>query len=89
MFLNSYIHCGRKQLTEIPNFSRITNTFYDELVLNDNQITKISQNSFQGLRVKRLNLSGNKISSINSHGFLELANYLEELIIEFDSNYVH
>ncbi|CAF4906761.1 unnamed protein product, partial [Rotaria socialis] len=50
----NYIHCGRKQLTEIPNFIRITNTLYDELVLNDNQITEIHANAFQGLRVKRL-----------------------------------
>ncbi|CAF3754613.1 unnamed protein product [Rotaria socialis] len=82
----NYIHCGRKQLSEIPNFSRTTNTFYDELVLNDNQISEIRQNAFQGLRVKRLNLSGNKIRSIDSRGFIELANYLEELIIEFDSS---
>jgi len=32
-----------------------------------------------------LNLSGNKISSIDRQAFQELANYLEELIIEFDS----
>ncbi|CAF1402598.1 unnamed protein product [Adineta steineri] len=84
----NYIHCGRKQLKEIPNFTRITNTFYDELVLNDNQITEISTNAFQGLRVKRLNLSGNKIRSISSQAFIELSNYLEELTIEFDSNYI-
>ncbi|CAF0857197.1 unnamed protein product [Rotaria sordida] len=82
----NYIHCGRKQLNAIPNFSRITNTFYDELVLNDNQITEIRHNAFQGLRVKRLNLSGNKIRSIDIRAFIELANYLEELIIEFDTN---
>ncbi|CAF3409103.1 unnamed protein product [Rotaria sp. Silwood1] len=85
----NYIHCGRKQLIEIPNFTRITNTFYDELVLNDNQIVEIHSNAFQGLRVKRLNLSGNKIRFISSQAFIELSNYLEELIIEFDSNYIH
>jgi Leucine-rich repeat (LRR) protein len=36
-----------------------------------------------------LNLSGNKIRSIDSHAFTELANYLEELTIEFDSNILH
>ncbi|CAF3360848.1 unnamed protein product [Rotaria sp. Silwood1] len=85
----NYIHCGRKQLNDIPNFSRTTNTFYDELVLNDNQIIEIHKNSFQGLRVKRLNLSGNKIRSIDIYAFIELANYLEELIIEFDINILH
>ncbi|CAF4115150.1 unnamed protein product, partial [Rotaria sp. Silwood2] len=85
----NYIHCGRKQLIEIPNFTRITNTFYDELVLNDNQIIEIHSNAFQGLRVKRLNLSGNKIRFVSSDAFIELSNYLEELIIEFNSNYIH
>ena len=88
-FIFSYIHCGRKQLNEIPNFSRTTNTFYDELVLNDNHIHHIHEYAFQGLRVKRLNLSGNKINFIHNHSFIELANYLEELIIEFDSNQLH
>ncbi|CAF1660713.1 unnamed protein product [Rotaria magnacalcarata] len=85
----NYIHCGRKQLTEIPNFTRITNTLYDELVLNDNQITEINANAFQGLRVKRLNLAGNKIRFLSPRAFIELSNYLEELIIEFDSNSFH
>lgn len=80
----SYIHCARKQLKEIPNFTRITNTFYDELVLNDNQITEITSNAFLGLRVKRLNLSGNKLRAIAADAFVELSNYLEELTIEFD-----
>ena len=76
-------------MKEIPTFTRITNTFYDELVLIDNQITEIPANAFQGLRVKRVNLSGNKIRSISSRAFIELSNYLEELIIEFDSNFIH
>lgn len=76
-------------MIDIPIFTRITNTFYDELVLNDNQISQIRANAFQGLRVKRLNLSGNKISSIDARAFVELANYLEELIIEFDSTAIY
>ena len=87
-FDHSYIHCARKQLTEIPHFTRITNTFYDELALNDNQIVDIPDNCFRGLRVKRLNLAGNRIRSISPRAFLELANYLEELTIEFDPKYI-
>jgi Leucine-rich repeat (LRR) protein len=58
-------------------------------VLIDNQITEIPVNAFQGLRVKRVNLSGNKIRSISPRAFIELSNYLEELTIEFDSNSIH
>lgn len=84
----SYIHCARKQLNEIPSFSRITNTFYDELVLNDNQIERLAPNAFQGLRVKRLNMAGNRLQYVDPRAFRELANYLEELIIEFDPNFI-
>ncbi|CAF0847688.1 unnamed protein product [Didymodactylos carnosus] len=84
---SNYIHCARKQLQIIPDFSRI-NTFYDELVLNDNLIQHIPVNAFSGLRVKRLSLQGNKIQSIESQAFIELANYLEELVIEFDQQYM-
>lgn len=71
-------------MREIPNFSRASNTFYDELVLSENKIEEIRTNAFQGIRVKRLHLSGNRIRSISSDAFRELANYLEELTIEFD-----
>lgn len=75
-------------MKEIPNFSRIPKTFYDELVLIDNQITTIPENAFQGLRVKRVNLSGNRIQSISPRAFRELSNYLEELILEFDPSII-
>lgn len=75
-------------MDEIPRFSSISQTFYDELVLNDNQIEDIPSNAFVGLRVKRLNLSGNRLRSIAVDAFRELANYLEELIIEFDPNVI-
>lgn len=34
-------------------------------------------------------MSGNKIRLVDARAFVELANYLEELIIEFDSNVLH
>ena len=39
--------------------------------------------------MKRLNLSGNRIRHVDPRAFRELANYLEELIIEFDANFLH
>ena len=75
-------------MKEIPDFTRIPKTFYDELVLIDNEIVTIPENAFQGLRVKRVNLSGNKLQSISPRAFRELSNYLEELILEFDANLI-
>ncbi|CAF1143762.1 unnamed protein product, partial [Didymodactylos carnosus] len=50
----NYVHCGRKNLYSIPNFSNRTfNMAFDELILSDNFITHINANDFNGLRVKR------------------------------------
>jgi Leucine-rich repeat (LRR) protein len=87
---SSYIHCARKSLTEIPHFSsnRLFNLAFDELILSDNAITHINANAFNGLRIKRLIMSGNRLKSIDKNAFRELENYLEELILEFDSTIV-
>ncbi|CAF0920011.1 unnamed protein product [Rotaria sordida] len=86
----NYVHCARKSLTEIPHFSsnRLFNLAFDELILSDNLITHIHANVFNGLRIKRLIMSGNHIKSIDENAFRELENYLEELILEFDSTIV-
>jgi len=86
----NYVHCARKSLTSIPHFSsnRLFNLAFDELILSDNLITHIQANAFQGLRIKRLIMSGNHLKSIDTNAFRELENYLEELILEFDSTIV-
>ncbi|UJR25707.1 hypothetical protein I4U23_007058 [Adineta vaga] len=86
----NYVHCARKSLTEIPRFSsnRLFNLAFDELILSDNFITHIHANAFHGLRIKRLIMSGNHLKSIDQNAFRELENYLEEIILEFDSTIV-
>jgi Leucine-rich repeat (LRR) protein len=86
----NYVHCARKYLSEIPRFSsnRLFNLAFDELILSDNLITHIHANAFNGLRIKRLIMSGNHLKSIDKDAFRELENYLEELILEFDSTIV-
>ncbi len=86
----NYVHCARKSLTEIPHFSsnRLFNLAFDELILSDNLITHIQANAFHGLRIKRLIMSGNHLKSIDPNAFRELENYLEEIILEFDSTIV-
>lgn len=86
----NYLHCARKFLTEIPYFSsnRSFNLAFDELILSDNLIKHIPENAFYGLRIKRLIMSGNQLKSIDKNAFRELENYLEDLILEFDSTIV-
>ena len=79
-----YIYCARKFLKRIPKFMR-SSILYDELILSGNLIETISNNSFQGIRVKHLFLDDNRITTIENGAFIELANYLEELVL--DVNY--
>ena len=87
---SNYVHCARKSLAEIPQFSanRLFNLAFDELILSDNLITHIRANAFNGLRIKRLIMSGNRLRSIDENAFRELGNYLEEVILEFDPSIV-
>lgn len=75
-----YIYCARKQLTRLPQFTR-SSILYEELILSGNQISVITSNAFNGLRVKRLYLDNNPIVKIEPNALTELANYLEELVI--------
>ena len=87
---SNYVHCARKSLSEIPDFSshRLFNLAFDELILSDNAITHVQANAFHGLRIKRLIMSGNRLKSIDKNAFQELENYLEQLTLEFDSSIV-
>ncbi len=82
-----YIYCARKQLTQLPEFTR-SSILYEELILTGNQISHINTNDFRGLRVKRLYLDDNPIQSIEPNALTELANYLEELVISVDRTQV-
>jgi len=86
----TYVHCARKSLKDIPRFSsnRLFNLAFDELILSDNLIKHIPQHAFHGLRIKRLIMSGNQLKSIHRNAFEEIENYLEELVLEFDSTVV-
>lgn len=87
---SNYVHCARKSLSEVPAFSsyRFFNLAFDELILSDNAITHINANAFNGLRIKHLVMSGNRLKSIDRNAFRELANYLEQLTLEFDGTIV-
>ena len=78
-----YIYCARKFLKRMPKFMR-SSILYDELILSGNLIETISNNSFQGIRVKHLFLDDNRITTIENGAFIELANYLEELVLDIN-----
>ncbi len=80
-----YIYCARKQLKQLPKFTR-SSILYDELILSGNSIQTVRANSFLGLKVKRLYLDDNPIRAIEPAAFTELANYLEELYISVSVN---
>ena len=79
----NYIHCARRNLKEIPLLNK-NNLIYDELVLTDNQIEELNDQSFLRIKVKKIYLNNNPIKRIENKTFIKLANNLEELWLDSD-----
>ena len=56
------------------------NIVFDELVLSGNRISFVHPNAFNGLKLRKLEFQSNPIQSIANNAFIDLSNYLEELI---------
>ncbi|CAF1644838.1 unnamed protein product, partial [Didymodactylos carnosus] len=67
------------------------NILFDELVLSGNRIQIVHSNAFSGLKLRKLELHSNPIVKFEINAFIDLANYLEELIlsstVSLNSNY--
>lgn len=57
------------------------NIIFDELVLSGNRISIVHKNAFSGLKLRKLEFQSNPIDSIEKNAFIDLSNYLEELIL--------
>ncbi|CAF2747112.1 unnamed protein product [Rotaria sp. Silwood2] len=75
-----YIYCARKQLTVVPHFDN-SNIIFDELVLSGNRISIVHKNAFSGLKLRKLEFQSNPLNLIEINAFIDLSNYLEELIL--------
>lgn len=84
------IICRDKQLTAIPTFTQ-TATTYDEITFgssqltgcpNCNKITLVPDNAFANLRVKKIVLTQNAISTYSANAFSGLETILEGLELE-------
>lgn len=80
---NRYIiNCRSKNLEAVPDLSRYDKE-YDELTLAQNIIVRIENAAFSGLRIKRLDLTGNQIAFVSPTAFQGLGQVLESLLISF------
>ena len=79
----SYIECEPNSLEKMPIFKR---SFpYDELRLTNNFIRHLTNSTFDNIKtIKRINLDGNRLTSIDVDLLKLLGNYLEELILSGD-----
>ena len=76
------IDCQNMGLTEVPNFLPFTGMTFDSLLLNDNKISGLTPNAFNGLDVKRIDLNNNReLNSFSNYAFKFLPG-LEVLSIE-------
>lgn len=86
------INCRDRQLTVVPTFSQTPDT-YDEITFGSssstgcftcNKISTIPDNAFANLRVKKIILTQNAITSYSSNAFAGLEAVLEGLELEGD-----
>ena len=80
----NYIYCARRGLHDIPLFNK-NNVVYDELVLADNKIARLTAASFARIKVKKIFLNGNPLRHVEAGTFARLENHLEELWLDADS----
>ena len=88
----NYIYCARQNLSRVPadlllaggdERSPSSSVLYDELVLSDNELTRIDNHSFAAtLKVRRIYLDANPLRLIERAAFATLRNYLEELYFD-------
>lgn len=78
----SHINCRYKNLYSVPVFTAV-DTFYYEITFSaNNYISRLHYNAFMNLKVERIDLLGNKLSSVEPGAFNGLTPYLHELLIE-------
>ncbi|XP_060577931.1 leucine-rich repeat-containing protein 4-like [Ruditapes philippinarum] len=92
------INCRYKNLTAIPTFT-ITNQVYDEIRFTSfeetgtcqpfagcNNIRQIGANAFANLKVKKIDLLNNPVTSIDNYAFEGLAPEIESISLEGDGS---
>lgn len=78
----SNINCRHKRLYSVPPFSPTDTVYYQITFSANNYITRLPYEAFKNLKVERINLLKNKLSSIEPGAFNGLSPYLQELFIE-------
>ncbi|XP_052273899.1 slit homolog 1 protein-like isoform X2 [Dreissena polymorpha] len=86
------LDCRFKNLTAIPSFTPTTeHTLFDLLLTSSegnstaNRITTIGANAFQNIRVRKIELLGNKLQTVDNFAFNSSAN-IQEILIEGGGN---
>lgn len=77
------VNCSFKALGEVPDLSAFEDRPFHRLLLNNNNISQINRDHFEGLSVKEIVLRKNPIRRIGSDSFYPLRDELE--ILDMDS----
>ena len=75
------LNCRQQRLPTVPTFSQ-SDELIDELTLAGNNIAALTDNAFRGLKVRRLDLKDNRLSSVSPAAFTGLERHLKELHIQ-------
>jgi len=77
------LNCRQQNLDRVPAFSQ-SDELVDELTLADNRITRLPDDAFRGLAVRRLDITENRLAGVSARAFAGLERHLEELRIQLD-----
>lgn len=78
----SNINCRYKELNNIPIFVEVDTVYYQITLSANNYITRLPFDAFKNLKVNRIDMLDNKLSSVQPGAFNGLDEYLQELLIE-------
>jgi Leucine-rich repeat (LRR) protein len=80
------VNCKQKYFDTIPSPVAGSDVMIDELTLADNVLSTIPDKAFIGLRIRRLDLTGNQLTNISGGAFDGLQETVEELLLELDES---
>ncbi|KAL4229744.1 Toll-like receptor [Mactra antiquata] len=78
------VNCSYRSLSEVPNLTKLRDRDFHKLLLNNNNITEISDEDFKNLSVREVVLRKNPIKRISNDAFSSIRHSVEILNLDSD-----
>lgn len=80
----SIVNCSDSDLQEVPDFSYLQSLKITKLLLNKNNISVLSDRSFNRVSVEEIDLSRNSIKTFENQTLSHLSGHLKKLVLKWD-----